>query len=88
MTKKAKLYARIRNSQKNVRFADFQSLLEYFGFALVRSRGSHQLYQHRDVDEVMNIQPMKDGRAKAYQVRQFLKLVEQYNLSLGDNDNE
>ena len=88
MTKKEKLYARIRNSQKNVRFADFQSLLEYFGFELVRSRGSHQLYQRPDVDDVMNIQPMKDGRAKAYQVRQFLKLVEQYNLALEDDSNE
>lgn len=88
MTKKDKLYARIRNSQKNVRFQDFQALLVYFGFQLIRTRGSHYLYQHPQLEEVMNIQQMKDGRAKSYQVRQFLKLIEQYGLELGSSDNE
>ena len=82
MTKRERLYQRVRNNQHNVRFADFCTLLVYFGFQLVRTRGSHHLYQHPDLDEVMNIQPTGDNLAKAYQVRQFLKLVEAHHLSL------
>lgn len=82
MSKRERLYKRISNSQHNVRFQDFCMLLVYFGFRLVRTRGSHHLYQHRELEEVMNVQPMKDNQAKAYQVRQFLKLVETHHLSL------
>ena len=58
--------------------------MEYFGFVLVRVRGSHHLYQHSEIEEVMNVQPTKDNLAKAYQVRQFLKLIDSHNLSLDD----
>jgi len=84
MSKKEKLYARINTNQKNVRFQDFCMLMEYFSFVLARVRGSHHLYQHPEVEEVMNVQPTKDNLAKAYQVRQFLKLVDIYNLQLED----
>ncbi len=84
MTRKAKLYALTRNSQKNVRFKDFCALMTAFGFVLVRVRGSHHLYQHDQVEDVMNVQPTKNDLAKAYQVRQFLKLVEAYELQLDD----
>jgi hypothetical protein len=33
---------------------------------------------------VMNVQPRQGGLAKAYQVRQFLKLVESHDLQLED----
>jgi predicted RNA binding protein YcfA (HicA-like mRNA interferase family) len=85
MGKKAKLYARIKNNQKNVRFKDFCTLMTYFGFVLERVRGSHHLYQHEQVTEVMNVQATKDDLAKAYQVRQFLKLVDNYGLRLEDD---
>lgn len=89
MSKKAKLYARIRNSQKNIRFQDFCTLMEYFGFVLMRVRGSHHLFQHPEIDELVNAQPMKNDMAKTYQVRQFLKLVEDHDLQLEDDfDNE
>ena len=86
MSKREKLYARVRNNQSNVRFQDFCTLMEYFGLMLVRISGSHHLYQHPDVDVVVNAQPKGDGLAKAYQVRQFLKLVETHTLSLQDED--
>ena len=82
MGKKEKLYSRVRNNQKNVGFQNFCTLMVYFGFELVRVSGSHHLYQHPEVEEVMNVQPTKDNLAKAYQVRQFLKLVESHNLHL------
>lgn len=88
MVKKEKLFNRIKSTQKNVRFGDFCTLMEYFGFKLVRTRGSHHLYQHPTLQEVMNVQPNKENQAKAYQVRQFLKLVESYDLQLEEEPDE
>ena len=38
---------------------------------------------HPDVPRPLNLQEV-GGQAKPYQVRQFLKLIELYNLSLED----
>jgi predicted RNA binding protein YcfA (HicA-like mRNA interferase family) len=51
------------------------------GFALARQAGSHHIFGHPTVDELINIQDVS-GEAKPYQVRQFLRLVERYNLKL------
>jgi predicted RNA binding protein YcfA (HicA-like mRNA interferase family) len=59
------------------------TLVEAFGFHLSRVEGSHHIFAHPDVPELINIQNV-GGQAKPYQVRQFLKLVERYNLKLGD----
>ena len=67
----------------NVRFGDFQRLVEAFGFSLKRVSGSHHVFSHPDVAELVNLQEIK-GEAKPYQVRQFLRLVERYNLRLED----
>jgi hypothetical protein len=45
--------------------------------------GSHQLFRHAELTQKMNIQDEK-GKAKPYQVRQFLKLVEKYDLKIKD----
>jgi predicted RNA binding protein YcfA (HicA-like mRNA interferase family) len=58
--------------------------MEGFGFRLARVRGSHHIFSHPNIPELINIQEV-DGQAKPYQVRQFLKLVEQYNLQLEDD---
>ena len=67
----------------NVAFADFTDLLEGFGFRLARSSGSHFIFSSPGIPEVVNIQPIR-GEAKAYQIRQILRLVERYNLKLED----
>ena len=56
-------------------------LVEAFGFRLDRISGSHHIYVHPAVDELVNLQEVK-GEAKPYQVRQFLQLIERYNLTL------
>jgi len=58
-------------------------LAEAFGFRLARIEGSHHIMVHPDVPRPLNLQEV-DGQAKPYQVRQFLKSVEQYNLALED----
>lgn len=70
-----------RGSVKNVAFEDMQSLVEAFGFVLGRVSGSHHIFVHPDIPELVNLQQV-DGEAKPYQIRQFLKLVERYSLTL------
>ena len=67
----------------NVSFLDMKHLIEGFGFRLMRTRGSHHIFTHLHVLEFVNIQEVK-GEAKPYQIRQFLRLVERYNLKLED----
>ena len=65
----------------NVAFGDVVDLLEGFGFRLVRTSGRHRIFSQTDIPEVVNLQPLR-GEAKPYQIRQFLRLVERYNLPL------
>ncbi|NJO79600.1 MAG: type II toxin-antitoxin system HicA family toxin [Cyanobacteria bacterium RM1_2_2] len=83
MTKKRKLLAKILSGSKNVQFNEMVGLVEAFGFQLSRVNGSHHIFQHPRISELVNLQN-KQGKAKPYQVRQFLLLVEQYNLTLDE----
>jgi predicted RNA binding protein YcfA (HicA-like mRNA interferase family) len=47
MTQRDKLLAKIRSHPKNVRFEDLQTLLEHYGYQLVRVSGSHHRYQRQ-----------------------------------------
>ena len=79
-----RLLARVvRGELANVSFSDLQRLVEAFGFELRRTSGSHHIYVHPEVRELLNLQDVR-GQAKPYQIRQFLRLVERYALSLGD----
>jgi hypothetical protein len=70
----------IRNPA-GVRFAEIRRLAEALGFGLSRVKGSHHIYSQPGIPELLNLQDV-GGMAKAYQVRQLLKLVERYNLEL------
>ena len=80
---KRKLLRKVLSGSKNIRFADMIKLAEGFGFRLARTEGSHHIMTHPDVPRPLNLQEV-GGQAKPYQVRQFLKLIEQYSLSLED----
>jgi predicted RNA binding protein YcfA (HicA-like mRNA interferase family) len=68
---------------KNVRFTDMVGLVEAFGFRLARISGSHHIFVHPSISELVNLQNVS-GQAKPYQIRQFLKLMEKYDLKLED----
>lgn len=78
-----KILEKLHSSSKNVSFRDMVKLVEAFGFAFSRTKGSHQIFVHPDFKEPVNLQEV-NGQAKPYQVKQFLKLVEKYNLELKD----
>lgn len=81
--KKLKLLKRALAGSKNFRFEELVTLVEAFGFRLSRIQGSHHIFVHAGIPELLNLQNV-EGQAKPYQIRQFLRLVERYNLSLGE----
>jgi predicted RNA binding protein YcfA (HicA-like mRNA interferase family) len=64
-------------------FAELVALAGAFGFRLSRVSGSHHIFSRPGVSELVNLQNVR-GRAKPYQVRQLLKLVERHDLRLED----
>jgi predicted RNA binding protein YcfA (HicA-like mRNA interferase family) len=84
MTRIAKLYEQLLTNRKRLTFAEYIRLVEAFGFRHYRTQGSHQIYIRDGIPEQINAQP-KGKDAKYYQVRQFLSIIEKYNLTL-DSD--
>jgi predicted RNA binding protein YcfA (HicA-like mRNA interferase family) len=82
---KRKLLQKLLAGSKNIRFDDLTALVEAFGFSLSRVSGSHHIFVHPAVNELVNLQNVH-GQVKPYQVRQFLRLVERYNLELEDKE--
>ena len=71
----------------NVTFREMKSLLQGFGFELKEIHGSHHTFRHPWVHVKMNLQN-QHGEAKPYQIRQFLKLIEKYDLILNGEEDE
>ena len=80
-----KLLKKILAGSKNIRFSDAVRIAEAFGFRLDRINGSHHIFVHPEVTELVNLQDVK-GKAKAYQVRQLLKIIEINNLHMEDEE--
>jgi len=80
---KKKMLARIINNHKNVQFNDFVTVVESFGFLRKRGEGSHNIFRKNNIAEHINLQNV-DGKAKPYQIKQFLALIEKYNLTMED----
>lgn len=81
MAKLKKILAKVLSGSKNIAFNDFVLLVEGFGFRLSRISGSHHIFVHDHVRELVNLQNV-DGQVKPYQIRQFMELVERYDLNL------
>jgi len=81
MAKRSKILTRVLSGSRNIGFSDFILLVEGFGFRLSRVSGSHRIYIRPNVKELVNLQNVK-GQVKPYQIKQFISLVERYNLKL------
>ncbi len=79
--KKRKLLLKLLSGSKNVRFSEAVAIAEAFGFRLDRVNGSHHIFVHPEIPELLNLQDLK-GKAKPYQVKQLLQLAEIHNLQL------
>ncbi|MGH3772508.1 MAG: type II toxin-antitoxin system HicA family toxin [Pseudonocardiaceae bacterium] len=58
-------------------------LVKALGFREVGGRGSHRVFAHSRLTELVNLQ-VERGQAKRYQVRQVASLIRRYDLSLED----
>ncbi len=54
-------------SDNNIKFSDLRKLLLSLNF-IERIRGDHHILTMKEIEEIINIQPLKDGKAKSYQV--------------------
>ena len=76
MTKNEKRDRRVRRNPGDVRFSDFVAWMKDNGFSLDRVRGSHHVFIHPEIDAPVNAQKRKDGKAKTYQVKQAIRIIE------------
>jgi hypothetical protein len=66
-------------SDKNIRFDELRNLVLSLGFD-ERIRGDHHIFSQAGVAEILNLQPLRDGMAKAYQVKQVRSIILKYRL--------
>ena len=81
---KKEIYSKLKANPKNIKFTEMCSYAKMFGFEFKGGKGSHRIFTKKGVREILNFQNVK-GRAKPYQVRQFINIIERYNL-LGENN--
>ncbi len=72
-------------SDKNIRFSELRNLILSLGFN-ERIKGDHHIFTKAGVVEIINLQPLKDGRAKAYQVKQVRSIILRYKLHKESDD--
>ncbi len=75
------------NADRNIRFDQLCALLSYLGFEL-RIKGSHHIFSKAEVIEIINLQPLPDGTAKAYQVKEVRRILVLYSINLRADDAE
>ena len=68
------------SSDRNIRFEDLTKVLRDIGFK-ERIKGSHHIFTKEGVVEIINLQPLRDGKAKPYQVKQVRNIFVTYKLT-------
>jgi hypothetical protein len=63
--KKQKLFKKLLDGSKNIQFLEIVECAELFEFRLARISGSHHIYMHPDIPNLINLQDI-DGKAKPY----------------------
>jgi predicted RNA binding protein YcfA (HicA-like mRNA interferase family) len=86
MSQRDKLLVKILlgNSDASISFDQLCQLLLSLGFE-ERIRGSHHIFSKTGIEEILNLQP-KQGKAKAYQVKQVRNVILKYQLGGQDED--
>jgi hypothetical protein len=84
---KQELYEELKQKLKNLRFKRLCLIAEAFGFQYKGGKGSHIIYIKEGIEELLNFQNV-NGKAKPYQVRQLIKIIEKYELLSEDGEND
>lgn len=80
MSRHEKLLLRVLRgtSDANIPFDGLRALLGWLGFE-ERIRGSHHIFTHESVPEILNLQP-RGSESKPYQVKQVRQVIVTYKL--------
>ena len=81
MTKKRKLLEKVLAGSKNIQFNELVALVEAFGFTLSLINGSHHIFSHPDIPEIVNLQNRK-GEAVSTKYVSFLAWLKNTRLLL------
>jgi hypothetical protein len=79
-----KLFKKAKANPCGLSFSQFQRLCAGIGMILDRKESSHFIYKLGEPFFLLSIQKTKDGKAKAYQVRQLMNFIEENNLDQKD----
>ena len=76
-----KIKAALRDPRKDYghRFIDVVTFLQQSGWTK-RVKGDHHIFTRPGVPILLNLQPEKSGKAKAYQIRQVRQALERFSL--------
>ncbi len=77
MSKQEKLLEKARNNPNGLSFGDFQILMKRSKWVLDHQKGSHQIWYSPKFYRI-SVQNY-NGKAKSYQVKQFLARLEEEN---------
>ncbi len=72
-------------SDKNIDFSGLRKTLLNLGF-VERIKGDHYILTREGIPEIINIQPLSNGKAKTYQVKQIRSIIVKYRLCEGAKD--
>lgn len=81
MTKKERLFERIKNNPRNVRFSDLRSLLKEEDFLLERITGSHHIFKK---DKYIFVIPVHNDKVKTVYVKKVIELIDELRKLKGD----
>ncbi len=76
MSKRKKLFDKLRNSPLNATFADVRKLLQQEGFLLERIAGSHHIFKR---DEITFVIPVHKNQVKSVYIKRVIELLEKSN---------
>lgn len=76
---KREIYEKLKKNPANVRFEEICKTAKLFGFRFRGGKGSHRIFVRAGIREMLNFQEVK-GKTKPYQVKQFIRIIEKYNL--------
>ncbi len=84
--KDEKILSKVLSGQhdNNIKFQNLRKLLLSYGFS-ERIRGDHYIFTKEHIFEIINLQPLKDGKAKRYQVKQVRDLFFKYKFQMEMN---
>jgi hypothetical protein len=68
-------------TDQNLRFAELCRVLLAMRFER-RITGGHHVFSRDGIQEIINLQPLPGGKAKAYQVKQVRQIITKYGLSV------